>query len=53
MEEESGDNWVTLETVNLDNQPISYKNVTGVWSRLRVKETSVTEGTLDNVLYRY
>lgn len=53
LDNPSGNTWVTLETINLNNTPITYKNVTGVWSRLRVKEVTKTAGTLDNVMYRY
>ncbi len=53
LDDSAGDTWVTLEQINLNNKPLSYKNVTGVWSRLRVKEISKTSGNLDNVMYRY
>lgn len=53
LEDPAGNIWVTLDTLDLDNTPITYRNVTGVWSRLRVKEVTKTAGTLDNVMYRY
>ena len=45
--------WVDVDTITLDNTPVSYLNVTGVWSRLRVKQLANNTGTLDKVLYRY
>ena len=45
--------WVDLDTITLDNTPVSYLNVTGVWSRLRIKSLATHTGTLDKVLYRY
>lgn len=45
--------WVDLDTITLNSTPVSYLNVTGVWSRLRVKQLTNHTGTLDKVLYRY
>lgn len=45
--------WVDIDTIALDNTPVSYLNVTGVWSRLRVKQLTEYSGTLDKILYRY
>lgn len=45
--------FVDIDTVALDNTPVSYLNVTGVWSRLRVKQLTDHTGTLDKILYRY
>ena len=45
--------WVNVDTLTLNNTPVSYLNVTGVWSRLRVKQLTNNTGTLDKVLYRY
>jgi len=45
--------WVNVDTLALNNTPVSYLNVTGVWSRLRVKQLTNNTGTLDKVLYRY
>jgi BppU N-terminal domain len=53
MDDSAGDTWVTVEQFNLNNEPLTYKNVTGVWTRLRIKETAKTAGSLDNVMYRY
>lgn len=51
-ENNTGDNWIDLETVNLTNSSISYKNVYGIWSWFRIKHTP-SSGTIDKVLYRY
>ena len=45
--------WVDVDTISLDSTPVGYLNVTGVWSRLRVKQLTNHTGTLDKVLYRY
>lgn len=45
--------WVTVDSINLVNKNLVYKNISGVWSKLRVKQQTNTQGSLDKVLYRY
>jgi len=44
--------WVDIKSFDLENSGITYKNITGVWSHLRIKHKP-TNGTIDKVLYRY
>lgn len=45
--------FVDIDSVTVENTPVTYLNVTGVWSRLRVKQLTENTGTLDKILYRY
>lgn len=44
--------WVDIETITYANSGLTYKNITGVWGKLRIKHT-LENGSLDKVLYRY
>lgn len=45
-------NWIDIETTSYASQGITYKNVTGVWSQMRISHT-LANGTVDKILYRY
>lgn len=44
--------WVDIETVTYANQGITYKNISGVWSQMRIHHT-LDNGKVDKILYRY
>jgi len=59
---ENSDNifdWCDVETINFNDSGIAYANITGIWSRLRIKHMPTLDrfgnplGTIDKVLYRY
>lgn len=44
--------WVDIDTTTYTNNDLTYKNINGIWSHLRIKHNLVN-GSLDKVLYRY
>ena len=48
----SPSNWIDISTETYTNSGLTYLNVTGVWSVLRIKH-QLASGTIDKILYRY
>jgi len=44
--------WIDIDTTTYTSNDLTYTNINGVWSHLRIKHNLVN-GTLDKILYRY
>jgi len=44
--------WIDIDTTTYSSNDLTYKNINGIWSHLRIKHKLVN-GTLDKILYRY
>lgn len=44
--------WIDIDSTTYTASDLTYKNVSGIWSKIRIKHNLVS-GTLDKVLYRY
>ena len=47
-------NWTTITTISINNDPLTYSNVTGKWKWFRVVHTPITNSTgkFDKIIYR-
>ena len=44
--------WIDIDTTTYTTSDLTYANINGIWSHLRIKHT-LANGTLDKILYRY